>query len=329
MNNLQRCSAKFLQLSQEKEICDIETTLKLFSAFIYFSSPTQRTKFRKEVEKYVDKCQELETWLLLKKLISYVKVSDEKLCEYYWNIALTILEENNNLKDVVRMSQSYISFNTDVSNFRHLKFEKEIFRHIENVLDNEELIFPTGIVVFLCFCLKYQAKSQLQQRLIDKVENNLYHMDAAHFHKLLNILDGMPRNSISDNMVLQLEKIFSNLKLNLIHSENQSLWQHLILTKALILHNDLDSELFENVLYRFKELDFMSSKYIESLSNIFLTSSSIVPEVLNKCTEYIISHSDNIIGFNAEKMLFLCYYLAYYPLNDEKFFKTITDIILR
>lgn len=326
LNNLQRCSAKFLQMIEEKQYCDNETGLKLFSAFIYFSSPTQRTKFRKDVDKYVDTCEDLESWFVLKKLLSYVKVSDRKLCQRYWSLALKLLEERNKLGDVIRVSQSYMSFNIDVPNFRHLQFEKIIFRYIEDALNNQEFILYTGMTVFLCFCLKYDAKPTLLLALTEKLENNVYHLQSIHYLQLIECLDEI--NSHPREIVSRIKRLLDDVRTNLVQSD-KNLWQTTMLAKAMAVQGDMENYNFESLLYSFKEMNIMCSKILESVCNIFLTSSCIIPEVLNKCTEYVVNHPDNIVGFNAEKILYACYFLGYYPLNDEKFFKVVADIIFR
>lgn len=314
---------------EEKEYCDNETGLKLFSSFIYFSSPMQRTKFRKDVYKYVDKCEDLESWFVLKKVLSYVKISDRKLCERYWNLAMKLLEERNKLSEVIRVCQSYMSFNIDVPNYRHFKFEKMLFNYIENVLDSQELIFYTGMTVFLCFCLKYKAQPKLLMALTEKIEKNASHLQPLHYLQLVEVLNDDQMGSLPPETVSRIKTLLENVRTNLGQSENKNVWQITMLAKAMAIQRDVDNYTFENLLYSFKEMDFMSSKILESICNIFSTSSSIVPEVLNKCTEYVVSYPDNIVGFNSEKILYVCYVLGYYPLNDEKFFKVVADIIFR
>lgn len=289
----------------------------------------QRTKFRKDVNKYVDKCEDLESWFVLKKVLSYVKISDRKLCDRYWSLALKLLEERNKLSEVIRVCQNYISFNIDVPNFRHLKFEKILFNYIEDVLDKQELIFYTGMTVFLCFCLKYKAKPKLLLALTEKMEKNENHFQPLHYLQLIEVLNETETSSLPPEIVSRIKTLLDNMRTNLVQLENKKVWQNTILAKAMVQQGDMDNYTFESLLYSFKKIDFMSSKILESICNIFATSSSIVPEVLNKCTEYVVKHPDNIVGFNSEKILYACYALGYYPLNDEKFFKTVADIIFR
>lgn len=329
LNNIQRNAAKFMQLYEEKEFCDVDTALKLFSAFIYFSSPTQRTKFHGVVEKYLDKCDDLETLLLLKKVISHMKVSDWNICDRYWSLSLKLLEESNKFNDVIQLCQNYISFHTDIANFRHYKFEKKIFQCIEEAFTRKELISPTDLTAFLRFSLKYQAKEKLLCLLIEKLENNLYHMQPIHYLQLISALHGILSGSFPHVKIAKIRKLLNKVYTNLIGWENTSFMHNLILVKAMAMQNNMDNYTFESLLYKFKELDYMCSKMIENLCGVFLISNCIVPEVLNKCTEYIVNHPDNIVAFNAEKLLNICYFLAYYPLNAEKFFRIVTDIILR
>lgn len=289
----------------------------------------QRTKFRNDVDKYVDKCDDLESWFVLKKVLSYVKISDKKLCERYWSLALKLLEKQNKLGDVIRACQSYISFNTDVPNFRHLQFEKILFKYIEEALSNQELILYTGLTTFLCFSLKYRAKQTLLLALIEKIEKNTNHLQPIHYLQLVEVLDEKQTSSLPQEIVSRIKTVLKNVRTNLVQPGDKNVWQISMLAKAMVVQGDVENYTFENLLYSFKEIDFMSSKMLESICNIFLTSSSIVPEVLNKCTEYVVNNPEKIIGFNSEKILYVCYVLGYYPLNDEKFFKVVADIIFR
>lgn len=328
LNNIQRCSAKFLQLYDEKECCDIHTNLKLFSAFIYFSSPIQRSKFHQDVEKYLDRCDSIDSLFILKKILTYIKISDKIICERFWSLSLTFLNDDN-IGDIVRLCHNYISFNTDVPNFRHFMFEKKIFQCIECALKKEELIFSPGLVMFLNFSLKYQANETLLNRLVDKLENNVFHIQPLHYLQLSDALNGITRGQVSNNIKYRIRGVLNKAFTKLVESENNNIWNILILAKAMTVQNDMDNYTFAYLLYSLKEMDCMTSKFLEIICTIFLTSSSIVPEVLNKCTHYILNNPDNIVGFNAEKILFLCFFLAYYPLNADKLFTVVTDIILR
>lgn len=328
LNNIQRCSAKILQLHEEKSCCDLDTDLKLFSAFIYFSSPTQRNKFRSDIEKFLDKCESLETLLLLKKLMSYVKISDTKLCDQYWSMCLKCIQTTNDWGVIVSLCKNYINFNTDVSNFHHYQFEKRMFQCIKEILNNNEIIYPSEMMTFLSFAMQYNGNEKLLNTLIEKLENNLNHLKPIHYLHLVEAL-GSKSNSIPKHVRARTNDLLNRLKHLLLKSEN-NFFQNYLLAKAMVQsgHN-LDNDVFETLMYKFKEIDNITSKMIESLCNIFFVSNSIIPEVLNKCTEYIVHYPENIVGFNAEKLLYLCYFLGYYPLNADKFLMVVTNIIFR
>lgn len=329
LNNIQRCSARFLQSLEEKDYCDIETNVKLFSAFIYFSSPSQRVKFRDSVEKYLDKCENFETFLVLKKILSYVKISDKNVCIRYWNLSLKFLDETDDVSSVIRLCQNYVSFHTDVANFRHYEFEMKMLKCIENIMNSQELVFHPGIITFLSFILKYQSTDKLLHIVISKLEMNVNHVQSLSYLQLIETLRRINDQSIPPEVKKRLGKVMNDIHGNLIQTETNNFWENTLLAKAMTLQNCVNSYTFENLMYKFKEIDSITSRMIEGLCSIFILSSSIIPEVLNKCTEYIINNPKYIVGFNAEKVLYVCYYLAYYPLNHEKFFGLVTDIILR
>lgn len=328
LNNLQRCSAKFLQLHAEKECCDIKTNLKLFSAFIYFSSPTQRTKFRKDIEKFVDKYENIETLTVLKRILSYVKISDRDICERFWNASLNLFNTNK-FSDICHMCYNYTSFNTDVPDYRNLQFEKKALEHIDRALKNNELFFASGLSALLAFCLRYDPKGKIITMLIDKLGENVYHIKPNHYMRIVDSLEKIDSSALTKENLRKLQNLLKDIQAKFTQAESINPDHNTFVIKTMIMQNQMNEDIFETMLYKFKELEYMSSKFIENLCNIFQLSSSVVPEVLNKCTEYVVNNPENVVGFNIEKLMYLCYNLAYLPLNDKKFFQTATDIIIR
>ncbi|KAJ8922495.1 hypothetical protein NQ315_007523 [Exocentrus adspersus] len=135
LDNIQRRAAQFLNREDDVETSGI-AKLRLFSSLIYFSSPIHRIQFRKHVGKYLNDYHDFSSLVLLRKVFSYVKVSDPKLCAQYWDMSLNILNEHPDINTVLKLCRNYIHFNTDVNNYRCYKFEYRILHYIKKVSAN-------------------------------------------------------------------------------------------------------------------------------------------------------------------------------------------------
>lgn len=103
----------------------------------------------------------------------------------------------------------------------------------------------------------------------------------------------------------------------------------MFLLKSAVIRRDYGNELIDDLLIRLKQVQQMSSKLLEFACYNLQVTKSLIPEVINRCTGYIVANSNNIVGFNAEKILVLLYELNYQPVYEEEFFKTVIDIIIR
>ncbi|KAJ8944787.1 hypothetical protein NQ318_003655, partial [Aromia moschata] len=320
LSNMQRCSAMHLQRFESEQL-DVNTRLKLFSSVIYFSSPTHRVQFRKDIDKYLNEINNYKALNLLRKIFSYVKISDGKLCARYWSLSLKMLEENADTPNIVRLCQNYMYMNTDIDGYRYYKFEHRIMRYIYESIKEKRLLSPSMISNYLSFAMVYGKSEMVLQHLIHKFEENVTQFNANDClkisHSILLVKD-IKDGCIQEKQVDKIKKILNRCSEELVARNESDYLQNNVLIKASILRNDYDSYMIENLLTKYKEMDYMSSKFIENICFILQTTDSLIPEVINKCTEYVIKHSNNMLGFNIEKLLFLCFHMAYYPINADK-----------
>ncbi|KAJ8931919.1 hypothetical protein NQ314_015117 [Rhamnusium bicolor] len=332
LNDLQRCSVKFLQQLEETESSEISIKLKLFSSLIYFSSPIHRVQFRKDIEKYSKTCSNYNSLFLLRRLFSYVKISDAKLCANYWNLSLKLLCQDESTNNVLKLCQNYMYFNIDIESYRHYKCERRIMRFIEESVREKTVLFPATISGYLSFAMVYGKNGKVLKLLIEKFAENLTQFSAVDCLKLSHgilLLADNKNTCISPTQIKTMKKLLNKCTEYLLEVEDNNFSHNSMLLKASVLRKDFDNIMTENLLMKYKEMEYMSSKMIEHIYFIFLMTSTLIPEVINKCTEYVIKNRNNVLAFNAEKILHLCYYLAYYPINAERFFDVVTDIIIR
>lgn len=102
-----------------------------------------------------------------------------------------------------------------------------------------------------------------------------------------------------------------------------------LLIKGAILRKETDSQLFDDMISTLAKTNHMSSKIMEHICFVLFSTKSLIPEVLNLCTNYIIQHKENIVGFNVEKLLHMLYQLNYEPVYEKEFFETAINIFIR
>nr|CAI5839576.1 unnamed protein product [Callosobruchus analis] len=328
LNDLQRGVGKHLKQIDEGESIDLDKHLLLFSALIYFSSPINKMQYRKDIEHIFNDCTNnnvnCHTLVTLRKIFSFVKISDQKICEKFWDLTLDVIKRENSANNIWKLCNNYLKFNTDLTSFRHYEFEKWMNSYIQKKMLSYEFITPSEVASFLAFMLVYGKNDNLISAVVDRFEANITQFKASDCLKVSYSLVAL--NTNQDKFLLQkyekkTKKMLNDITENLLQYNESNYEQNIFLLKSAILRNDLDHYTVENMLVKYKEMEYMSSKIMESICFIYLSAGSLIPEVVNKCTEYVINNRQNIIGFNAEKILYLCYFLAYYPINAEKFFQ--------
>lgn len=95
---------------------------------------------------------------------------------------------------------------------------------------------------------------------------------------------------------------------------------------ALLLDN---MPLAEELCQQFADNNKLTSKSLKNMIFCFYSTDVLIPQVMDNLCEYVIKNKDNVLGYNAEKLMFLCYHFAYSPKSGNKFFNAIIDIILR
>nr|CAH7738645.1 unnamed protein product [Callosobruchus chinensis] len=336
LNDLQRGVGKHLKQIDEGENIDLDKHLILFSALIYFSSPLNKMQYRKDIEHIFNDCSKDNvnryTLSTLRKIFCFIKISDQRMCEKYWDLTLDVIKRETNASNIWKLCLHYMQFNTDLASFRHYEFEKWMNNYIQNKMSSYVFITPSEVASYLSFMLVYGNNEKLISALVDRFEANISQFRASDCLKVSYSLVAL--NTNQDKFILRkyekkVNRMLNDITENLLQYNESDYEQNTVLLKSALSRNDLDHHTVESMLVKYKEMEYMSSKVMENICFIYLSAGSLIPEVINKCTEYVINNHQNIIGFNAEKILYLCYCLAYYPINADKFFQVVTDTIIR
>nr|XP_023011925.1 FAST kinase domain-containing protein 1, mitochondrial isoform X2 [Leptinotarsa decemlineata] len=330
LDEIQRCAAKFWQCSEETSPLAIETRLRLLISLQYFSSPLHKVQFQKEARTFVKSTNSIGKLTMLQKLFTYVKISDDNLCKKYWRIYLNYLDTDKNIKNIVTFCQNYMYFNADVD-FRHRQLEKKILEMIRKSVIEGDIISPSELAIFIKFTVIYGSGSMIDL-LMRKLETNYSQFSAKDCFKISQSIARsfeVHNNFIAKHYVEKIKELMHQQTKNLLEIDDCDFQKNSLLICAAASRNDFHNFTIDSLFTKFKEMGYMSSKMLAILSKLMLSTDNLVPEIMNKCTEYIIEEQSKVVGFNAERILFSCYHLAYYPINADKFFPVVLDIIIR
>ncbi|XP_066145729.1 FAST kinase domain-containing protein 1, mitochondrial isoform X2 [Euwallacea fornicatus] len=331
LNVIQRAATKLLY---EIEDTDIHQTKKLtlFSSIIFYSSPINKNQFRQEIGKYLRDSNTLPNLIILRKILSYIKIFDTKLCEAYWDVACKILKAESDQYNT-QMMESYLYFCSDMPGYKHYGFEHHILDAIEK--ENKEkllTLYPYKLFSSLAFALVCSCNPKFINNLIKKFTELAPQLQANDIFKIsygLQILSQKTSYVVTERNIKEISAILHTQTARIYANSEMDPISLGFLIKSAILRNNYDNQLINDILVGLKETPYMSSKLMEIMCYSLQQTKSLIPEVVNLCTNYILQHKTNIIGFNVEKIMILLFEINYLPVYDKEFFQTVTDIIIR
>nr|XP_008192822.1 PREDICTED: FAST kinase domain-containing protein 1 isoform X1 [Tribolium castaneum] len=327
LNSLQRCSSKFFHQLDETPTAQ---KLTLFSIIVYFASPNLRTDFQNILKKYVNECNDYDNLMILRKLLSYVKVTDERLCSLFWDKVLKFVNKD---LDIIKLTQNYINFSNDTGNYRHFEFETTVLTLIGDLVQEANYkFFPQKLSNLLSFVLLYGEDHSLLQHLVAKLEESweqLQYIDCLRLAFTLKVFNTVENKYKKLPYAKRINRVLNELINKLAADSVNDLWKNNALLKACIYMQRADAIATNRLFNNFKCFDHISSKNIENIYYCFLMANSLIPEVLDNLTEYIVTYKNHVLGFNVARVVYLCYSLGYQPKKSSEFFETAINVIIR
>lgn len=328
LNELQRHSSKcFHQLD------DTITSqkIRLLGILTYFAGPNSRKEFQLILKRYVRDCNDLDNLLLLRKVLSYIKVSDLELCKLYWDKVLKLLKESSDV-DLIRICHHYMTFIMQLDKFRHFELENKILKSLEESVN--DLIYNYYIQKvsnILSFLLIFGKNIKLIDKLITSLESNWEEMTAIDCLKLsqsIQLLQQSQEKYLKSSQVKRIYNIIDKVILKHI-KKNNDLFTNTVLVKTCILKGNSHSRLASQFLGSYNNIMNISSKNIENLNYYFFVTDLIEPKIVDNFVDYIVTYKDHILGFNVAKAVFLIYYFGYTPQNASVFFDIVCNVVIR
>ncbi|XP_066245692.1 FAST kinase domain-containing protein 1, mitochondrial [Euwallacea similis] len=331
LNVIQRAAAKLLHEIEDTEVHQ-QKKLRLFSSIIFYSSPINKDQFRREIGKYLRDSNTLLDLIILRKILSYLKIFDIKLCEAYWNNACKILKIESDQYNT-QMMESYLYFCNDMPGYKHYAFEHHVLTTIEKQ-NKEKLLtlYPHKLFSSFAFALVCSCNPKFINDLIEKFIELAPQLQANDIFKIsysLQLLSQKKSIVVKEKDIKEISAILHTQTAKIYAKSEVDPISLGFLIKSAILRKNYDNQLIDDILVSLKEIPYMSSKLMETMCYNLQHTKSLIPEVVNLCTNYILRHKANIIGFNAEKIMILLFEINYLPVYDKEFFQTVIDIIIR
>ncbi|KAH1026677.1 FAST kinase domain-containing protein 1, mitochondrial isoform X1 [Dendroctonus ponderosae] len=331
LNTIQRAAARLLQEIDEAEE-DHSNKLKLFSSVIYFSSPMNKAQFRRDIAKYMNETEDFNNLITLRKIFSFLKVSDPKLCDLYWNKACQVMKKEKDFAKIMEIVNNYVYFCGDIPGFRHYAFEHHVSTVIEKAFKAGTLtLFPNNFFSAFAFILLSSYNEKLFNSLLLAFNEMHTQMAPMHVFKLSNglLMGSLRKSTVSSVSIDTIHQKLHQQTVQLHSRLQEDIVASALLIKGAILRKETENQLFDDMMSTLARTKHMSSKVMEHICFILFCTKSLIPEVLNLCTNYIIEYKENIVGFNVEKILHMLYQLNYEPVYEKEFFETVINIFIR
>lgn len=328
---MQRCASRLLLLLDEDQNLAIEVKLKLLSSMVCFSSPKQRPEYEKALSTCIKDSHSLTSLFDLLRVLTFVK-PDRKLCDKFWDSVLETINSEKIFTDsdsLLKLSQRYINFSNDL-NYRHKMFERYMLNWLKEEMENGILsLIPSKCAIASTFIFSCENDKLVIDSIMQKITDNweqLNHADCLYISKGLRNIS--TRSLITaDQFNLANRALDRAIDEKLISMGDSTKVNFLL--KSCIYRRSCNKELINKLLMKFKPDQQLSSNSIRNIVFSLQSTNGLLPDVIDNIADYVINCKDNLLGFNAEKVAYLCYYLGYLPNNSDQFFQAVTDIILR
>lgn len=297
----------------------------------YFAGPTLRKEFQQILKKYVEDCNDLDNLLLLRTVLSYIKMSDVSLCKIYWDKVLKLFKDSSEV-DLIRVSHHYLTFSINIDGFRHHEFENRLLKSLEQSVN--DLIYNyyiQKISNILSFLLVFGKDMKLINKLISSLESNWEEISAVDCLKLSKSIQTQQQSHdkyLKSSEVKRINNIIDKVILKHIDKKND-IFTSTMLLKTCIHKGSTKNKFAYKLLDSYNDLKNISSKNIENINFYFFVTDLIQPTIADNIVNYVVTYKGNILGFNVAKAIFLLYHYGYTPRNASVFFDTVCNVVIR
>lgn len=333
LNEIQRCASRYLQQLEEEMCPQLDVRLKLLSCIMYFAPPSQRPQFKKIIETYIDYDLDGLSLLELHKILIFTKFPDDNLCKKFWKKMTACLDNDNFLENhLLKVCQSYIGFNENIPGCRCEDLERKIIDILEHEIEHKLVrLGPSYFPIPASFLLLFSRNRETLDRVIAKInEFSEYfnHIDCFNISHALLTATG-ENELLTRRDIVDIRKSLDKCANKNFSDKECGINSTSLLLKGCLYRNSTDKVFLQRLLDRYKAKTNLYSMSIKNvLYNLYLMN-MLLPDTMNNLVDYFVQRKGDILGFNAERMVYLCYHLGYLPDKHEEFFQNVIDVILR
>lgn len=330
LNEIQRCASKYLQELEEESSPFYNFRIKLMSCLSCFAISNFRSQIDAFLYKYI--YYDLSTSALneFNKLLIIAKPSDRTISAKFWEKILFHMETNIEFRkhNLLKICNNYTNFHQNVDKFRSIKFENAMCSWIDLELETGIAgLLPNQLSIIAAFVFAFGENKQTLNYVLGKIGENyeqFSHIDCLSITKGLKIAIDTKRNNFNGEFM----DVFNNLEKVLENTRDIDINKAKIFIRSFADWDEYMEKIEKRIPIESLENIQFSSKLIKTLTYIFSMTDILLPNILEKMCDYVAVAKYNMLGFNVEKVIHLCYYVGYTPTNS-LFFDVATDLILR
>ncbi|XP_023306330.2 FAST kinase domain-containing protein 1, mitochondrial [Lucilia cuprina] len=318
-----------------EDLLSKQMTPETLACFVPFAQPHRRETL---INAFKALISTPESWQLnnstghLFTTLRGLKISDNKICNTYWNGVVaqleTIPEEETHLR-FLRHCHRYMNFNNNLGGtYRHTVLEKKLtqmcMRYIEHDLAGR---IPQKFARLASFVLAYghtpYSWKKYPNILLSKIitmGDQFTPTDCFLISRGLQIsLEMRYRYQLPQLVGMQLSTIDSVLTACIekhLNDEQLTVTDLNMLVRTLSNRRSLkNSVIYHKTLQKYKEIQCqdLNSRIIKDMSYNFLATNYVVPEILENMFTYLETNHEHIAGETVEKLLTCTYNLGYTP----------------
>ncbi|XP_065357681.1 FAST kinase domain-containing protein 1, mitochondrial [Calliphora vicina] len=318
-----------------EELLSHQMTAENLACFVPFAQPQRRESLINAFKAIISSPESWQSHNSTGNLFSTLrglKISDNKICNAYWNGVVAELEttsEDETHLRFLRHCHRYMNFNNNLGGtYRHMVLEKKLsqlcMRFIEHDLAGR---IPQKFARLASFVLAYGHTPYSWKKYPNILLSKIISMgdqftptDCFLISRGLQIsLEMRYRYQVPQLVGMQLSTIDSVLTASIekhLNDEQLTVTDLNMLVRTLSNRRSLkNSIIYHKTLQKYKEIQCqdLNSRIIKDMAYNFMATNYLVPEILDNMFTYLENNHEHVVGETVEKVLTCTYNLGYTP----------------
>lgn len=259
------------------------------------------------------------------KLLLISKCNDIEICQQFWDKLLSHVDEmekeNHNY-----IFEVYVNFYRKLYNFRYERVEETLNKivdmEIQNGIDN---LIPWKCAILATYVIAFSNNDAHMEYFLYKIKENIFQFSKIDLFNIAKGLDIGLRTKSHQHVTLM--SVIRDVEKYVLENDIK-------LERAnLLLHcygwSSSYDKVFDQKIIEISKNDLIfSSQNIMNIIAVIEKTNLFLPNIIEEMCEYVVTSNYSIMGFIAEKLISLYYYLGYVPENP-KFIEIVTNLLIR